>query len=95
MQRDLMHFLDFIDSAAALAWVRAIIVMAIGLLIAQICARLVGRMAMRRMDRHRGVLTRRLVFYSILILAIVLGLRQVSHDISNIFLGAAGILTVA
>ncbi len=74
---------------------RAVLVMAIGLLIAQICARLVGHMAIRRMDRHRGVLTRRLVFYSILILAIVLGLRQVSHDISNIFLGAAGILTVA
>ncbi|MGA9853375.1 MAG: mechanosensitive ion channel family protein [Gammaproteobacteria bacterium] len=95
MYHDLARTFDFIDSAATLAWVRAIITIIVGFLTAQVCARLVGRVAVRRMDRHRGVLARRLVFYSLLVLAILLGLRQVSHDISNIFLGAAGILTVA
>ncbi|MGB9428291.1 MAG: mechanosensitive ion channel family protein [Gammaproteobacteria bacterium] len=95
MHHELLRIFDFIDSAATLAWVRAIATVVIGFLVAQICARLVGRIVLRRMGRHRGVLIRRLVFYTLFVLAILLGLRQVSHDISNIFLGAAGILTVA
>lgn len=92
---ELARFFTAVDSAATLAWVRAILIIVVGFLVAQVCGRVLGRLAVRGMDRHRGMLIRRLVFYSLLILAIVLGLRQVSHDISNIFLGAAGILTVA
>ena len=92
---ELTRFLDVLDSATALAWVRAVIIIVVGFLVAQVCSRLVARLALRRVGRHREVLIRRLVFYTLLVLAVVLGLRQVSHDISNIFLGAAGILTVA
>lgn len=92
---ELTRFFNVVDGATTLAWVRAVLIIVVGFLIAQVCARFIGRLALRGMDRHRGMLIRRLVFYSLLALAMVLGLRQVSHDISNIFLGAAGILTVA
>ena len=95
MHHELASIFDFIDSATTLAWVRAVVIVVVGFLIAQVSARLVGRVALRRTDRHRGILVRRLVFYSLFFLAALIGLRQVSHDISNIFLGAAGILTVA
>lgn len=91
----ILKIFAFVDSAATLAWVRAIVIVIIGFLLAQLCARLVGRVAGHRLDRHRGILVRRLVFYSLFALALVFGLREVSHDVSNIFLGAAGILTVA
>lgn len=95
MKHEWRHIFDFIDSATTLAWGRAVIIVVLGFLVAQVCARLIGRFAVRRMDLHRGILARRLVFYGLFLLAILLGLRQVSHDLSNIFLGAAGILTVA
>ena len=89
------EFFAFVDSATTLTWMRAIAIVVIGFLIAQLCAHLVGRVARHRLDRHRGVLVRRLVFYSLFALVLLFGLRQVNHDIGNIFLGAAGILTVA
>jgi len=92
---EIARIFAFVDNATALAWVRAIVTVVIGFLLAQLCARLVGRLAKHRLDRHRGILIRRLVFYSLFALALLFELRQVSHDISNIFLGAAGILTVA
>lgn len=92
---EISRIFAFVDSATTLAWVRAIAIVVIGFLIAQLCAHLVGRVARHRLDRHRGVLVRRLVFYALFALALLFGLRQVSHDISNIFLGAAGVLTVA
>lgn len=95
MHHELSHLYDFLVSATTLAWGRAILIVVLGFLIAQVLSRVVGRLIARRVDIHRGTLIRRLVFYGLFLIALLLGLRQVSHDISNIFLGAAGILTVA
>jgi small-conductance mechanosensitive channel len=95
MHHQVEHLYDVLISATTLAWGRAILIVVVGFLIAQLMARVVGRLAASHMDVHRGMLTRRLIFYGLFLVAILLALRQVSHDISNIFLGAAGILTVA
>lgn len=92
---EISKILAFIGNATTLAWVRAIVTVIIGFVIAQLCAQLVGYLTRQRLDRHHRILVRRLVFYVLLALTLVFGLREVSHDISNIFLGAAGILTVA
>ncbi|MGH8372250.1 MAG: mechanosensitive ion channel family protein [Gammaproteobacteria bacterium] len=95
MHHTFSHFYDAILSATTLAWGRAILIVVMGFLIAQLMGRVIGRLAVNHMDVHRGMLARRLVFYGLFLVAVLLALRQVSHDISNIFLGAAGILTVA
>lgn len=95
MHQKASHVYDLLSSATTLAWGRAILIVVVGFLVAQLMARIVGRLSAHRLDVHRGMLARRLVFYGLFLVAILLALRQVSHDISNIFLGAAGILTVA
>ncbi|HET7650348.1 MAG TPA: mechanosensitive ion channel family protein [Gammaproteobacteria bacterium] len=95
MNHEFRHYYDVVLSATTLAWGRAILILVMGFLIAQLMARMVGRLSAHRLDVHRGMLARRLVFYGLFLIAILLAMRQVSHDISNIFLGAAGILTVA
>lgn len=95
MNHEIRHYYDVVLSATTLAWGRAILILVMGFLIAQLMARMVGRLSAHRLDVHRGMLARRLVFYGLFLIAILLAMRQVSHDISNIFLGAAGILTVA
>jgi small-conductance mechanosensitive channel len=95
VHHQLSHFYEVLISATTLAWGRAILIVILGFLVAQLVARVVGRLAVRHMDAHRGMLARRLIFYGLFLIAVLLALRQVSHDISNIFLGAAGILTVA
>lgn len=95
MNHEFRHYYDVVPSATTLAWGRAILILVMGFLIAQLMARMVGRLSAHRLDVHRGMLARRLVFYGLFLIAILLAMRQVSHDISNIFLGAAGILTVA
>ncbi|HEX5340114.1 MAG TPA: mechanosensitive ion channel family protein [Gammaproteobacteria bacterium] len=95
MHHELSRLYDVMVSATTLAWGRAIIIVILGFLIAQVVARVAGRLTVNRLDLHRATLIRRLLFYGLFLIAIVLALRQVSHDISNIFLGAAGILSVA
>lgn len=95
MRHEVTHLYDVLVSATTLAWGRAILIVVIGFLVAQLMARIVGRLVVSHMDVHRGMLARRLIFYGLFLVSILLALRQVSHDISNIFLGAAGILTVA
>ena len=75
-------------------WLRPIVWMALGLFLATVLGRLVERVGQQRLTRHQRVLFRRLVFYTILGVALALALQQSGFQI-GVLLGAAGILTVA
>jgi small-conductance mechanosensitive channel len=73
---------------------RAGLILLIGLLLARVLSRLAGRIAERKGTEHTQMLARRLVFYAILVLALVMGLDTLGVEL-GVLLGAAGILTVA
>ena len=75
-------------------WLRPIVWMALGLFLATVLGRLAERLGQQRLTRHQRVLFRRLVFYTILGVAVALALQQSGFQI-GVLLGAAGILTVA
>ena len=75
-------------------WLRPLIWMALGLTLATVLGRLAERVGEQRLTRHQRVLFRRLVFYTILGVAVALALRQSGFQL-GVLLGAAGILTVA
>lgn len=75
-------------------WLRAVIILAVGGLLARVVARAAGRVLALRLDLHQTVLLRRVVFYVIFGLVIASALHQLGFRL-GVLLGAAGILTVA
>lgn len=73
---------------------RAVLILLIGLLLARGLSRVAGRIAERKGTEHAQMITRRLVFYAILGLALVMALDTFGVEL-GVLLGAAGILTVA
>lgn len=81
------------DDLAVLG-VRAAMILVIGLVLARALASLAARLAERRGTAQAQMITRRLVFYAIVGLTIVMALDTVGVKL-GVLLGAAGILTVA
>ncbi|TVP55423.1 MAG: mechanosensitive ion channel family protein [Halomonadaceae bacterium] len=75
-------------------WLKPLVVMAVGLTVAITASRVVQRYSAERLSQHRAVLLRRLVFYTITAIFLLMALRQSGFQI-GVLLGAAGILTVA
>lgn len=73
---------------------RAMILLALGLLLASLATRLVSRIAGRRLSVHHLQLSRRLVYYGVLALFIASALRELGFSLA-VLMGAAGVLTVA
>ncbi|MCB9613620.1 MAG: mechanosensitive ion channel family protein [Sandaracinus sp.] len=73
---------------------RAIVIFLVGLLFARLLSGFLGRVVGARMDAQHRMLLRRAGFYPVVILSGAAGLRELGFDLS-VFLGAAGILTVA
>lgn len=73
---------------------KALATLAVGLLVARLGGRLVGRVASARADAQFTLIARRLTFYGLLGIAIASTLSVLGVDLS-VLLGAAGILTVA
>lgn len=84
----------FFTSERALAIVRAIVLLAAGLMVAAIVSRLPQRLMGKRFTPHQAMLTRRLVYYVILALFIASALRELGFSL-GVLLGAAGVLSVA
>jgi small-conductance mechanosensitive channel len=81
--------LSFAFSLAA-----ALVILVFGLVLARLAGAGVKRMLKDRATPQQAVLGRRIAFYSVLALTVASALRQVGFDLT-LFLGAAGILTVA
>lgn len=74
--------------------VQAAVVMGAGIIVAKIASTATRRIATKRLSPHHAQLTRRVIFYTILILFAIMSLRQLGFDLS-VLLGAAGIFSVA
>ena len=75
-------------------WLRALLVVAIGMLLARLVARTVYRVTHTPMGEHRATMLRRLVFYALVALVLMMALRQLGFSL-GVLLGAAGVLSVA
>ena len=76
------------------AMVQAVAILVVGWMLARTAAAAVMRLVRRTATPQGALLTRRLVYYSLLGLAVFLFLEQLGFQLS-VLLGAAGILTVA
>lgn len=74
--------------------VRAVAALVLGLLIARLASAGVGRLLAPRSSAGQAILARRFTFYALVALTILAVLRELGFDLS-LFLGAAGLLTVA
>jgi len=81
-------------SAKFLPVIRAVMLMAAGIIVAKIAATATRRLAAKRLSAHHAQLTRRVIFYTTLALFAVMALHQLGFDLS-VLLGAAGIFSVA
>jgi small-conductance mechanosensitive channel len=74
--------------------IRGGLILLIGFVLARALASLAGRLAERRGTAQAEMITRRLVFYAVLGLAVAMSLDTMGVEL-GVLLGAAGILTVA
>jgi len=74
--------------------IQAALILVGGFLIGRILANLVGRIPSTHLDRHMGLILRRVIFYGILLLAFTSALHQMGFKL-GVLLGAAGIISVA
>ncbi len=85
---------EWSQSIAWSAIVRACAIFFVGLVSARLLGSFLGRVFGGRADPQRRMLARRAGFYPVVLLAGTAALRELGFDLS-IFLGAAGIVTVA
>lgn len=85
---------DWATPAQLRLWLRALVLLVLGVLLARLAGLGVGRIVVRRFGPSQGILARRVVWYGLLFLVLATALRQLGFDL-GVLLGAAGILTVA
>ncbi|WP_111497428.1 MULTISPECIES: mechanosensitive ion channel family protein [Marinobacter] len=76
------------------AWLRVVVLLALGFVLATAASRGMARLLGSRSSRHVTVLFGRVVFYAIFVIFIIAALREAGFA-PDVLLGAAGILTVA
>ena len=86
--------LAFFSSEQAMRILRAVVLVAVGLLLARLLSSGVGRLFARQADAHQQMLARRLTFYLVAVLFLLSAFVELGFNLS-VLLGAAGILTVA
>ncbi len=82
------------DPGQILAGARAVVVLAVGLLVARIVSRVVARVLTARLEPQQTLLLRRFLYYGITALFAVAALHQLGFNL-GVLLGAAGVLSVA
>ncbi len=85
---------DWATPAQLRLWLRALVLLVVGVVLARLAGLGVGRLAVRRFGPSQGILARRVVWYGLLFLVLATVLRELGFDL-GVLLGAAGILTVA
>ena len=75
-------------------WLRAGLMLTLGLPLAGVLARAARRLVAGRLDPQRAMIAQRVVGYALITLVLVSSLGQLGFDLS-VLVGAAGILTVA
>lgn len=75
-------------------WFRAGVLLILGLVLSSLLSRGLVRVLIARLSPHQQVMLRRLVFYLVLTLFLIMALREAGFDLS-VLLGAAGVFSVA
>ena len=86
--------IQMVGSDTALAVLRALFIIGIGLLLARLVSLALRRMFRETASLHRSLLIQRGVYYLLLALFVLAALQELGFDL-GVLLGAAGILTVA
>jgi small-conductance mechanosensitive channel len=89
-----MDSLSFLLTERGLDILRASLILLFGFALAKLAAAGVRRLAVSHLKPQHGSLLRRLVFYGILLLALMSAMHQLGFSLT-VILGAAGILSVA
>jgi small-conductance mechanosensitive channel len=77
-----------------LQWATALVALGVGLAVARASRGLVVRAARDRFDEQQTMIAQRVLYWTVVVLALATALRQVGFDLS-VVMGAAGVLTVA
>ncbi len=85
---------ELVTSDRFAAWLRAGVLLLLGLLLAGIASRLIRRAAGKHLSATRLLLLRRLAFYLVLALFVASALRELGFSLA-VLMGAAGVVTVA
>lgn len=86
--------MDTLIDPRALAVVRAMLVLIVGVIAARAAGRLSRRLLASRLSPQSAMLSSRLTTYSVVVLAFLAAMNELGFDL-KVLLGAAGILTVA
>jgi small-conductance mechanosensitive channel len=86
--------INFFSSDKPLMVTRAVIMVIIGLVTAQLASSAISKVADKKIDNHRTMLLKRGSYYLILILFFISALHQLGFKL-NVLLGAAGVFSVA
>lgn len=85
---------ELITAERMLVFARALIVLAVGWILARLVSRTTERAVARKVGAQETMLLRRLVFYTLFGLVVAAALNQLGFQL-GVLLGAAGVLTVA
>ena len=85
---------DIPQAIGIIQWIRAGIILIIGIGSAQLLSRLAFRAVVGPMGAHTAATLRRIVLYGLTVLALMLALRELGFSL-GVLLGAAGILSIA
>lgn len=85
---------DLLVSQEAIAWIRAIAILAIGLILSRLVSRVVFRAVVAPMGAHTAATLRRIIYYGLTAIVVMAALRELGFSLS-VLLGAAGILSIA
>jgi small-conductance mechanosensitive channel len=89
-----LNLIQMLQSEWALAVLRALIIIGVGLILARLTSLALRRILKETTSPHLAMLFQRGAYYVILVLFVIAGLHQLGFNLS-VLLGAAGILTVA
>lgn len=89
-----LGFEELLSTERVLSLLRAIVTFIVGLVVARLVARGIGRLAQKQVDAQQTMLAKRLSFYIVMSLVLISVLGQLGINLS-VLLGAAGILSVA
>lgn len=85
---------DIPQAIGIIQWIRAGIILIIGIGSAQLLSRLAFRAVVGPMGAHTAATLRRIVLYGLTVLALMLALRELGFSL-GVLLGAAGVLSIA
>ncbi|MCB1163205.1 mechanosensitive ion channel family protein, partial [bacterium] len=85
---------EWLTTERLMAIVRAVIVLVAGLILARVATAMILRFARRRADAQQRLLLRRLTFYPLAALVLVVALGELGFHV-GVLMGAAGLFTVA